>query len=149
MLADVRAGLRPGGNASGKKVQQGRQQQMACFRRRGDSQGRACKTAAPWRARLRKILASVAAGMRTTPRRLSPRLDADDIHRWPRRPIAVVSRGVGEQDAITQPELVRRWRCVGIPIAIPQAGHATISITKSFLIIGFTHRGRVHDECTN
>ncbi len=63
----------------------------------------------------------------------------DDIHRWLADYRGRLSVWCGEQDAITQPELVQGVALrYGAPyIAIPQLDMPAISITKSFLINSF------------
>jgi hypothetical protein len=63
----------------------------------------------------------------------------DDIHRWLGDYHGRFEVWCGEQDAITQPELVRGLALrYGMPYtAIPHAGTPAISITKPFLINSF------------
>ena len=63
----------------------------------------------------------------------------DDIHRWLADYRGRLSVWCGEQDAITQPELVQGVALrYGAPyIAIPQAGHASYLDNEIFLIKSF------------
>ncbi len=65
-------------------------------------------------------VATVAAGMRRLRRdgylAAARMLAHDDIHRWLADYRGRLSVWCGEQDAITQPELVQEWRCVTAPL---------------------------------
>ena len=87
-------------------------------------------------------MATVAAGMRRLRSEgyLAARMLAhDDIHRWLADYRGHLSVWCGEQDAITQPELVQGVALrYGAPyIAIPQAGHASYLDNETFLINSF------------
>ena len=76
----------------------------------------------------------------------------EDIHRWLAGYRGRFAVWCGEQDAITQPELVQGVALrYGMPyLAIPQAGHASYLDNATFfnqqlLCIG----EEVRDECTN
>ena len=102
------------------------------------------------------MLATVAAGMRRL--RSEGYLAAawmlahDDIHRWLADYRGHLSVWCGEQDAITQPELVQGVALrYGAPyIAIPQAGHASYLDNETFFNQQLLRIGEeVRDECTN
>ena len=98
------------------------------------------KTAAP--ARAKPMWRRWRRDAQATPRRLSRRgrmLAHDDIHRWLADYRGRLSVWCGEQDAITQPELVQGVALrYGAPyIAIPQAGHASYLDNEIFLINSF------------
>ena len=88
-------------------------------------------------------VATVAAGMRRLRRdgylAAARMLAHDDIHRWLADYRGRLSVWCGEQDAITQPELVQGVALrYGAPyIAIPQAGHASYLDNEIFLINSF------------
>nr|VXZ92296.1 Uncharacterised protein [Klebsiella pneumoniae] len=100
------------------------------------AQGRAAKLLRPG-AREADV-ATVAAGMRRLRRdgylAAARMLAHDDIHRWLADYRGRLSVWCGEQDAITQPELVQEWRCVTAPLTSPslRLDMPAISITKSF-----------------
>ncbi len=150
-----RAGLRPGRKPhSGKKSLAGASTADSAGRR-GDGPRAGGKTAAPsarakpmWR-RWRRGCAGYAATV------ISPRprmLAHDDIHRWLADYRGRLSVWCGEQDAITQPELVQGVALrYGAPyIAIPQAGHASYLDNEIFFNQQLLRIGEeVRDECTN
>ena len=135
VLADVAQGYGQAEAAQREKVWQGRQQQMA-LGGEAMAQGRAAKLLRPG-AREADV-ATVAAGMRRL--RSEGYLAAawmlahDDIHRWLADYRGHLSVWCGEQDAITQPELVQGVALrYGAPyIAIPQAGHASYLDNETF-----------------
>lgn len=101
-------------------------------------------------------IATVAAGMRA----LRPEgylaaawmLAHDDIHGWLKRYSGTFEVWCGEQDAITQPELVQGLALrYGMPfIAIPQAGHASYLDNDAFFNQQLLRiNEEVRDECTN
>ncbi|MBJ4539376.1 alpha/beta hydrolase, partial [Enterobacter cloacae] len=101
-------------------------------------------------------IATVAAGMR----RLRPEgylaaawmLAHDDIHGWLKRYSGNFEVWCGEQDAITQPELVQGLALrYGMPfIAIAQAGHASYLDNDAFFNQQLLRiNEEVRDECTN
>ena len=101
-------------------------------------------------------IATVAAGMRV----LRPEgylaaswmLAHDDIHGWLKRYSGSFEVWCGEQDAITQPELVQGLALrYGMPfIAIPQAGHASYLDNDAFFNQQLLRiNEEVRDECTN
>ncbi len=76
----------------------------------------------------------------------------DDIHRWLADYRGRLSVWCGEQDAITQPELVQgvALRYCAPYIAIPQAGHASYLDNEIFFNQQLLRIGEeVRDECTN
>lgn len=153
VLADVAQGYGQAEAAQREKVWQGRQQQMA-LGGEAMAEGRAAKLL---RAGAREAdVATVAAGMRRL--RSEGYLAAawmlahEDIHRWLAGYRGRFAVWCGEQDAITQPELVQGVALrYGMPyLAIPQAGHASYLDNATFfnqqlLCIG----EEVRDECTN
>ncbi len=139
VLADVAQGYGQAEAAQREKVWQGRQQQIALggeAMARGELQNCcALARAKPMWRRWRRGCAGYAATV------ISPRPGC-----WPMTTftvgsptIAVVSPCGGEQDAITQPELVQGGRCVTAPLTSPslRLDMPAISITKSFLIKSF------------
>ena len=101
-------------------------------------------------------IATVAAGMRV----LRPEgylaaswmLAHDDIHGWLKRYSGSFEVWCGEQDAITQPELVQGLALrYGMPfITIPQAGHASYLDNDAFFNQQLLRiNEEVRDECTN
>ena len=153
VLADVAQGYGQAAAAQREKVWQGRQQQMALG---GEAMalGRAAKLLRPG-ARAEDI-ATVAAGMRA----LRPEgylaaawmLAHDDIHGWLKRYSGSFEVWCGEQDAITQPELVQGLALrYGMPfITIPQAGHASYLDNDAFFNQQLLRiNEEVRDECTN
>lgn len=101
-------------------------------------------------------IATVASGMRA----LRPEgylaaawmLAHDDIHGWLKRYSGTFEVWCGEQDAITQPELVQGLALrYGMPfIAIPQAGHASYLDNDAFFNQQLLRiNEEVRDECTN
>lgn len=153
VLADVAQGYGQATDAQREKVWQGRQQQMALG---GEAMalGRAAKLL---RAGAREAdVATVAAGMRRL--RSEGYLAAawmlahDDIHRWLAGYRGRFAVWCGEQDAITQPELVQGVALrYGMPyLAIPQAGHASYLDNATFFNQQLLRIGEeVRDECTN
>ena len=153
VLADVAQGYGQATDAQREKVWQGRQQQMALG---GEAMalGRAAKLL---RAGAREAdVETVAAGMRRL--RSEGYLAAawmlahDDIHRWLADYRGRFAVWCGEQDAITQPELVQGLALrYAMPFtAIPQAGHASyldndVFFNQQLLRIN----EEVRDECTN
>ena len=153
VLADAAQGYGRADAAQREKIWQGRQQQMAAG---GEAmaQGRAAKLLHPCTDEAN--VAVVAAGMRRL--RAEGYLAAawmlahDDIHRWLGDFRGRFEAWCGEQDAITQPELVHglalRYR---MPyVGIPRAGHASyldndIFFNQQLLRVG----EEVRDECTN
>ena len=118
------------------------------------AQGRAAKLLRPG-AREADV-ATVAAGMRRLRRdgylAAAWMLAHDDIHRWLADYRGRLSVWCGEQDAITQPELVQGVALrYGAPyIAIPQAGHASYLDNEIFFNQQLLRIGEeVRDECTN
>ncbi|MGU0055788.1 alpha/beta fold hydrolase [Enterobacter hormaechei] len=76
----------------------------------------------------------------------------DDIHGWLKRYSGSFEVWCGEQDAITQPELVQGLALrYGMPfIAIPQAGHASYPDNDAFFNQQLLRiNEEVRDECTN
>ncbi|VFS74526.1 Uncharacterised protein [Raoultella planticola] len=76
----------------------------------------------------------------------------DDIHRWLGDYHGRFEVWCGEQDAITQPELVRGLALrYGMPYtAIPHAGHASYLDNETFFNQQLLRVGEeVRDECTN
>ena len=153
VLADVAQGYGQAEAAQREKIWQGRQQQMA-LGGEAMAEGRAAKLL---RAGAREAdVATVAAGMRRL--RSEGYLAAawmlahDDIHRWLAGYRGRFAVWCGEQDAITQPELVQGVALrYGMPyLAIPQAGHASyldndVFFNQQLLRIN----EEVRDECTN
>ena len=153
VLADAAQGYGNAAPEQREQVWRNREQQMALG---GEilAQTRAAKLLRPG-ARAEDI-ATVAAGMRT----LRPEgylaaawmLAHDDIHGWLKRYAGTFEVWCGEQDAITQPELVQGLALrYGMPFtAIPQAGHASyldndVFFNQQLLRIN----EEVRDECTN
>ncbi|MDM4548508.1 alpha/beta hydrolase [Klebsiella oxytoca] len=153
VLADVAQGYGQAEAAQREKVWQGRQQQMA-LGGEAMAEGRAAKLL---RAGAREAdVATVAAGMRRL--RSEGYLAAawmlahDDIHRWLAGYRGRFAVWCGEQDAITQPELVQGGALrYGMPyLAIPQAGHASYLDNATFFNQQLLRIGEeVRDECTN
>ena len=153
VLADVAQGYGQAEAAQREKVWQGRQQQMA-LGGEAMAEGRAAKLL---RAGAREAdVATVAAGMRRL--RSEGYLAAawmlahDDIHRWLAGYRGRFAVWCGEQDAITQPELVQGVALrYGMPyLAIPQAGHASYLDNATFFNQQLLRIGEeVRDECTN
>lgn len=147
-----RAGLRPGGSRTAGKSLAGRQQQIALG---GEAMAR--RAAKLLRlARAKPMWLTVAAGMRRLRRdgylAAAWMLAHDDIHRWLADYRGRLSVWCGEQDAITQPELVQGVALrYGAPyIAIPQAGHASYLDNEIFFNQQLLRIGEeVRDECTN
>ena len=153
VLADAAQGY---GNAAPEQREQvwhNREQQMALG---GEilAQTRAPKLLRPG-ARAEDI-ATVAAGMRV----LRPEgylaaswmLAHDDIHGWLKRYSGSFEVWCGEQDAITQSELVQGLALrYGMPfITIPQAGHASYLDNDAFFNQQLLRiNEEVRDECTN
>ena len=146
VLADAAQGYGNAAPEQREQVWRNREQQMALG---GDilAQTRAAKLLRPG-ARAEDI-ATVAAGMRA----LRPEgylaaawmLAHDDIH-------GTFEVWCGEQDAITQPELVQGLALrYGMPfIAIPQAGHASYLDNDAFFNQQLLRiNEEVRDECTN
>lgn len=153
VLADVAQGYGQAEAAQREKVWQGRQQQIA-LGGEAMAQGRAAKLLRPG-AREADV-ATVAAGMRRLRRdgylAAAWMLAHDDIHRWLADYRGRLSVWCGEQDAITQPELVQGVALrYGAPyIAIPQAGHASYLDNEIFFNQQLLRIGEeVRDECTN
>lgn len=153
VLADVAQGYGQAEAAHREKIWQGRQQQMA-LGGEAMAEGRAAKLL---RAGAREAdVATVAAGMRRL--RSEGYLAAawmlahDDIHRWLAGYRGRFAVWCGEQDAITQPELVQGVALrYGMPyLAIPQAGHASYLDNATFFNQQLLRIGEeVRDECTN
>ncbi|SBM01724.1 putative hydrolase [Klebsiella oxytoca] len=153
VLADVAQGYGQAEAAQREKNWQGRQQQMA-LGGEAMAEGRAAKLL---RAGAREAdVATVAAGMRRL--RSEGYLAAawmlahDDIHRWLAGYRGRFAVWCGEQDAITQPELVQGVALrYGMPyLAIPQAGHASYLDNATFFNQQLLRIGEeVRDECTN
>ena len=153
VLADVAQGYGQAEAEQREKVWQGRQQQMA-LGGEAMAEGRAAKLL---RAGAREAdVATVAAGMRRL--RSEGYLAAawmlahEDIHRWLAGYRGRFAVWCGEQDAITQPELVQGVALrYGMPyLAIPQAGHASYLDNATFFNQQLLRRGEeVRDECTN
>ena len=153
VLADVAQGYGQAEAAQREKIGQGRQQQMA-LGGEAMAEGRAAKLL---RAGAREAdVATVAAGMRRL--RSEGYLAAawmlahDDIHRWLAGYRGRFAVWCGEQDAITQPELVQGVALrYGMPyLAIPQAGHASYLDNATFFNQQLLRIGEeVRDECTN
>ncbi|EMJ4790062.1 alpha/beta fold hydrolase [Klebsiella oxytoca] len=153
VLADVAQGYGQAEAAQREKIWQGRQQQMA-LGGEAMAEGRAAKLL---RAGAREAdVATVAAGMRRL--RSEGYLAAawmlahDDIHRWLAGCRGRFAVWCGEQDAITQPELVQGVALrYGMPyLAIPQAGHASYLDNATFFNQQLLRIGEeVRDECTN
>ena len=153
VLADVAQGYGQAEAAQREKIWQGRQQQMA-LGGEAMAEGRAAKRL---RAGAREAdVATVAAGMRRL--RSEGYLAAawmlahDDIHRWLAGYRGRFAVWCGEQDAITQPELVQGVALrYGMPyLAIPQAGHASYLDNATFFNQQLLRIGEeVRDECTN
>lgn len=153
VLADVALGYGQAEAAQREKIWQGRQQQMA-LGGEAMAEGRAAKLL---RAGAREAdVATVAAGMRRL--RSEGYLAAawmlahDDIHRWLAGYRGRFAVWCGEQDAITQPELVQGVALrYGMPyLAIPQAGHASYLDNATFFNQQLLRIGEeVRDECTN
>ena len=153
VLADVAQGYGQAEAEQREKVWQGRQQQMA-LGGEAMAEGRAAKLL---RAGAREAdVATVAAGMRRL--RSEGYLAAawmlahEDIHRWLAGYRGRFAVWCGEQDAITQPELVQGVALrYGMPYtAIPQAGHASYLDNATFFNQQLLRIGEeVRDECTN
>ncbi|WP_316430233.1 alpha/beta fold hydrolase [Klebsiella oxytoca] len=153
VLADVAQGYGQAEAAQREKIWQGRQQQMA-LGGEAMAEGRAAKLL---RAGAREAdVATVAAGMRRL--RSEGYLAAawmlahDDIHRWLAGYRGRFAVWCGEQDVITQPELVQGVALrYGMPyLAIPQAGHASYLDNATFFNQQLLRIGEeVRDECTN
>lgn len=153
VLADVAQGYGQAEAAQREKIWQGRQQQMA-LGGEAMAEGRAAKLL---RAGAREAdVATVAAGMRRL--RSEGYLAAawmlahEDIHRWLAGYRGRFAVWCGEQDAITQPELVQGVALrYGMPyLAIPQAGHASYLDNATFFNQQLLRIGEeVRDECTN
>ena len=147
-----RARLRPAAPEQREQVWRSREQQMALG---GEilAQTRAAKLLRP--GAREEDIATVAAGMR----RLRPEgylaaawmLAHDDIHGWLKRYSGNFEVWCGEQDAITQPELVQGLALrYGMPfIAIARADMPAISITTRFNQQLLRINEEVRDECTN
>lgn len=153
VLADVAQGYGQAEAEQREKVWQGRQQQMA-LGGEAMAEGRAAKLL---RAGAREAdVATVTAGMRRL--RSEGYLAAawmlahEDIHRWLAGYRGRFAVWCGEQDAITQPELVQGVALrYGMPyLAIPQAGHASYLDNATFFNQQLLRIGEeVRDECTN
>ncbi|KLY35969.1 hydrolase [Klebsiella oxytoca] len=153
VLADVAQGYGQAEAAQREKIWQGRQQQMALG---GEAMAEG-RTAKLLRAGAREAdVATVAAGMRRL--RSEGYLAAawmlahEDIHRWLAGYRGRFAVWCGEQDAITQPELVQGVALrYGMPyLAIPQAGHASYLDNATFFNQQLLRIGEeVRDECTN
>ena len=153
VLADVAQGYGQAEAEQREKGWQGRQQQMA-LGGEAMAEGRAAKLL---RAGAREAdVATVAAGMRRL--RSEGYLAAawmlahEDIHRWLAGYRGRFAVWCGEQDAITQPELVQGVALrYGMPyLAIPQAGHASYLDNATFFNQQLLRIGEeVRDECTN
>jgi NAD(P)-dependent dehydrogenase (short-subunit alcohol dehydrogenase family) len=140
VLADAAQGYGQAAPEQREQVWRSREQQMALG---GEilAQTRAAKLLRPG-ARGEDI-ATVASGMR----KLRPEgylaaawmLAHDDIHGWLKRYSGTFEVWCGEQDAITQPELVQGLALrYGMPFtAIPRPGTPAISITRRFLTNSF------------
>ena len=126
VLADVAQGYGQAEAAQREKVWQASTADSAG--RRGDGPGRAAKLLRPG---AREADVATVAGMRRLRRdgylAAARMLAHDDIHRWLADYRGRLSVWCGEQDAITQPELVQgvALRYGALYIAIPQAGHAS------------------------
>ncbi|MFU0919834.1 alpha/beta fold hydrolase [Kluyvera sichuanensis] len=153
VLADAAQGYGQSTPEQREQVWRSREQQIALG---GNvlAQTRAAKLLHP--AAREADIASVAAGMRRL--RVEGYLAAawmlahDDIHGWLERYDGRFEVWCGEQDAITQPELVRGLAMrYGMPFtAIPLAGHASYLDNDAFfnqLLLRIEQE--VRDECTN
>ncbi|WP_333496538.1 alpha/beta fold hydrolase [Kluyvera sp. CHPC 1.251] len=153
VLADAAQGYGQSTSEQREQVWRSREQQIALG---GNvlAQTRAAKLLHP--AAREADIASVAAGMRRL--RVEGYLAAawmlahDDIHGWLERYGGQFEVWCGEQDAITQPELVRGLAMrYGMPFtAIPLAGHASYLDNEAFfnqLLLRIEQE--VRDECTN
>lgn len=153
VLADAAQGYGNAAPAQREQVWRSREQQMALG---GEilAQTRAVKLLRP--GAREEDVATVAAGMRT----LRPEgylaaawmLAHDDIHGWLKRYAGNFEVWCGEQDAITQPELVHGLALrYGMPFtAIPQAGHASYLDNDAFFNQQLLRiNEEVRDECTN
>ena len=153
VLADAAQGYGQSTPEQREQVWRSREQQIALG---GNvlAQTRAAKLLHP--AAREADIASVAAGMRRL--RVEGYLAAawmlahDDIHGWLERYGGQFEVWCGEQDAITQPELVRGLAMrYGMPFtAIPLAGHASYLDNDAFfnqLLLRIEQE--VRDECTN
>ena len=153
VLADAAQGYGQAAPEQREQVWRSREQQMALG---GEilAQTRAAKLLRPG-ARGEDI-ATVASGMR----KLRPEgylaaawmLAHDDIHGWLKRYSGTFEVWCGEQDAITQPELVQGLALrYGMPFtAIPQAGHASYLDNAAFFNQQLLRiNEEVRDECTN
>lgn len=153
VLADAAQGYGQAAPEQREQVWRSREQQMALG---GEilAQTRAAKLLRPG-ARAEDI-ATVAAGMRSL--RAEGYLAAawmlahDDIHGWLKRYSGAFEVWCGEQDAITQPELVQGLALrYGMPFtAIPLAGHASYLDNDAFFNQRLLRiKEEVRDECTN
>lgn len=152
VLADAAQGYGNAAPEQREQVWRNREQQMALGATSSPRPApRSC--CAPARA---EDIATVAAGMRA----LRPEgylaaawmLAHDDIHGWLKRYSGTFEVWCGEQDAITQPELVQGLALrYGMPfIAIPQAGHASYLDNDAFFNQQLLRiNEEVRDECTN
>ena len=153
VLADVAQGYGQAEPEQREKVWQSRQQLIASGAERL-AQNRAAKLLHPCAAEA--DVATVAAGMRKLRREgylaAAWMLAHDDIHRWLGDYHGRFEVWCGEQDAITQPELVR-----GLALrygmgytAIPHAGHASYLDNAAFFNQQLLRiNEEVRDECTN
>ncbi|MCL6719405.1 alpha/beta hydrolase [Klebsiella sp. T2.Ur] len=153
VLADAAQGYGQAEPAQREQVWRNREQQMALG---GEilAQTRAAKLLRP--GAREDDIATVAAGMR----KLRPEgylaaawmLAYDDIHGWLKRYAGDFEVWCGEQDAITQPELVQGLALrYGMPFtAIPLAGHASYLDNDAFFNQQLLRiNEEVRDECTN
>ena len=153
VLADAAQGYGQSSPEQRENVWRSREQQIALG---GEilAQTRAAKLLRP--GGRETDIATVAAGMRKL--RSEGYLAAawmlahDDIHGWLKSYSGAFEVWCGEQDAITQPELVQGLALrYGMPfIAIPQAGHASYLDNDAFFNQQLLRiNEEVRDECTN
>lgn len=153
VLADAAQGYGQAEPEQREKVWRSRERQIALG---GEtlSQTRAASLLRP--GAREEDISTVAAGMR----RLRPEgylaaawmLANDDIHRWLREYHGEFEVWCGEQDAITQIELVQGLALrYGMPFTrIPQAGHASYLDNEAFFNQQLVRvKEEVRDECTN
>ncbi|WP_395490197.1 alpha/beta fold hydrolase [Cedecea davisae] len=153
VLADAAQGYGQAAAEQREQVWRSREQQMALG---GEilAQTRAAKLLRPGASA--EDIATIAAGMR----KLNPdgylaaawMLVHDDIHGWLKRYSGAFEVWCGEQDAITQLELVQGLALrYGMPfIVIPQAGHASYIDNDAFFNQQLLRiNEEVRDECTN
>ncbi len=151
VLADAAQGYGNAAPEQREQVWRNREQQMALG---ATSSPRPAPRSCCPGARAEDI-ATVAAGMRARPEgylAAAWMLAHDDIHGWLKRYSGTFEVWCGEQDAITQPELVQGLALrYGMPfIAIPQAGHASYLDNDAFFNQQLLRiNEEVRDECTN